>query len=713
MGQSQSHNKAKQHQGYFNPQYEVIRIVDDIIYGRIKHVKEKDSKNVYILKELAFNANKFLDEEVELLKARVSFDHPNIVKMIGYNVLESQQLCSKMFKIFIFIEKLNEDLDSELRERIANEDAYSENDLLFIAESMTSLLYNLQMRNMNHGDIRPLNIFYSAKDQAYKLTDPQLEVDRRANGLTKAIIHQAETFLAPEVLVNVPKKKVEHNADPYKMDVFSLGATLLGLATLSHSEELFDYKTGALNEDLLNERLKRVQDMYSNFTYELILDMLAYDDYNRPNFIDLEDKFLPYHEVIRQKKALPFKTLKKGNAFVRSIEEMGSKMPPIYEVEEKLVATSKASAINAKPLDSIEILSEEPEVGDEKEEKYASAPKIPAKSDKIFLTSSADFLEDDYPDKIDIRSEHEQEHEEEQIKIRYEYMEQIKSQSECMEQQIKSRSECMEEIKSRSECVEQIQSESSVELEDDLEMKIKRALERTQETYKQVQQVETLPVFERPAVEEEEDETVEDIITRRRNERKQKSKLHPEMESYVQVETFDIETSQKDEVTKPQDTVERRDFISFGNPNPNVYELKKLEENSPKVTTVDPDFLRSKEVEEIVKAYLKPNNNPGTYALEEASVSLKASSDPKDFYSVSHTYSSYLPKSAYTTSNFGIPDTKFDKPFSSEVVSATSTVNNYGYPLSQQHDKSLSHYSYLPISYFEQNIGNNSVKLNL
>jgi len=706
MGQSQSHNKAKQHQGYFNPQYEVIRIVDDTIYGRIKHVKEKDSKNVYLLKELAFNANKLLDEEVEILKARVSFDHPNIVKMIGYNVLESQQLCSKMFKIFIFIEKLNEDLDSELRERIANEDAYTENDLLFIAENMISLLYNLQMRNMNHGDIRPSNIFYSARDQAYKLTDPQLEADRRATGLTKAIIHGAETFLAPEVLGNVSKRKVEHKADPYKMDVFSLGATLLGLATLSHSEELFDYKSGALNEDLLNERLKRVQDVYSNFTYELILEMLAYDDYNRPNFIDLEDKLLPYHEVIRQKKALPFKTLKKGNDFVRSIEEMGSKMPPIYEVEEKQAATSKASVIHAKQMDSIEILSEELEVGDEKEEeKYASAPKIPAKSDKIFLTSSADFLEDDYPDQIDMRSEHE----EEQIKIH----------------QINSRSECTDKIKSKSS-VEQSRSKieiEPVEAEDDLEMKIKKALERTQETYKQVQEVDTLPVFERPAAEEEEeDEAIEDILARRRDERKKKTQLHPEMESYVPVETFDIDS--KDEVTKLQDKVERDNFKSFGSPDPAVHELKKLEDHSPRV---NPDLLRSKEIEEIVKAYLKPSadnssisKNSGTYALEEASVSLKASSDPKDFYS------SYLPKSAqgyYTTSNFGFPEARLEKPFSSEVVSATSTANNYGYTLSQnnwgvdgklhQHDKSLNHYSYLPISYFEQNLGNNSAKLNL
>jgi len=458
MGQSQSHNKLQQHRGYFNPEYEVIRIVDDPIYGRIKHVKEKNSKNTYILKELAFNANKFFEEELEVLKARISFDHPNIVRMLGYNVLESQQLCSKMYKIFIFIERLDNDLDSQLREKIVNEDPYTENELLFIAENLTSLLYNLQMRNTTHGDIRPSSIFYSEKEQVFKLTDPQLEVDRNSNGLTKAVIHRAEAFLAPEILENVPKRKVEHHADKYKTDVFSLGATLLGLATLTHSEELFDYKNGALNEHLLRDRLEKVQAMYSTFTYELILEMLAYDDYNRPNFIDIEDKLLPYHEVIRRKRPLPFKK-ESGLPHPHSIEEMPVVHEHEYEHEhehiERNAATSKASAIQAKPLDSIAILSEDCEV---EEERGFSSHKMPDhKSDGVFMSSS-DLQDEDYPEEQD--------------------------QEKYQEEIIKSKSS-----------VEQWRSKNEFEPDDDLDIQIKRALQRTQETYKQVQEVDSLPVY--------------------------------------------------------------------------------------------------------------------------------------------------------------------------------------------------------------------------
>ena len=166
---------------------------------------------------------------------------------------------------------------------------------------------------------------------------------------------------------------------------------------------------------------------------------------------------------------------------------------------------------------------------------------------------------------------------------------------------------------------------------------------------------------------------------------------------------------------------ERRNFISFGVPDPSAeshhtYELKRSEvlevNQNLKTSHHDNDLKRSKVIEEIMKEFLKPtpkkieeDNHKNSYALEEGSVSLKASSNLQDLYK-SPPYSA---QNHYTTSSLGIHSAAVNqsRPLYSEVVTASDNSNRYG--LSHE-VRALDYHDY---SSYVPSHGNSAIRLNL
>jgi serine/threonine protein kinase len=186
---------------------------------------------------------------------------------------------------------LENNLQTLLEHRRETKEPFTEGELLLIADDLITALSYFQSQGISHGDIRPFNIFY--KDQIYKLNDPSLNAQKNANGLTQAIVHGTKTYLAPELIPQVPQQKFEVTTDKYKADVYSLGVTLLSLATLTNSEDLYDYEKGTVNETLIRERLNNVSQNYSKFTHDLIEDMLIPQEAERPDSIQVSNKVTP------------------------------------------------------------------------------------------------------------------------------------------------------------------------------------------------------------------------------------------------------------------------------------------------------------------------------------------------------------------------------------------------------------------------------------
>jgi serine/threonine protein kinase len=297
MGQSQSNQATKDARVDFNPQVEVVQKVYEPHYGEIKIVREVNTQEQMILKDIVVNTKEAFEKEIDYLTKRVDVKHPNVVNILGYNTQDKHNFCSTYYKISLFIEYLEQDLLKEQESRKALNSNFSESEVLYIADNLIAGLSSFQSHGISHGDIRPFNIFI--KDNNYKLSDPTLNAQKGSNGLTAAIVQGSKTLLSPQLLEQVPKGNFEIKADRYKADVFSLGATLLGLSTLTNSEDFYDYQAGTVNASLLDERLSTLKRTHSDFTYDLIKSMLAIEEEARPDFVMLSNRLLPYQDQIR------------------------------------------------------------------------------------------------------------------------------------------------------------------------------------------------------------------------------------------------------------------------------------------------------------------------------------------------------------------------------------------------------------------------------
>jgi len=298
MGNKQSQPQANLTKANFTPDTEILSKTYDPHYGDIKVVRDFKTNETMILKEVVLNTKQAYDAEQAYFNTRVSVKHPNVVNVIGYNSHDKHNFCSTYYKVALYIEHFDDNLQTVLETRRAAKDPFTEGELLLIADDLITGLSYFQSQGFSHGDIRPFNIF--VKDQVYKLSDPSLNAQKNSTALTHAIVHGTKTYLAPELIPQVPQQKFEITTDKYRADVYSLGVTLLSLATLTNSEDLYNYEKGTINENLIRERLDNVKQNYSQFTHDLIEDMLITQETNRPDSIAVSNKVGPHKEYMRR-----------------------------------------------------------------------------------------------------------------------------------------------------------------------------------------------------------------------------------------------------------------------------------------------------------------------------------------------------------------------------------------------------------------------------
>lgn len=100
---------------------------------------------------------------------------------------------------------------------------------------------------MVHCDVRPCQIIQTDQKgvSVLKLTHHTLVHPLRNNYL-KALVQGEKTYLAPEVMPCLDRKEIEPKYDRIKADIYSLGMTLLYVATFldpaSHCYNFLNYR---------------------------------------------------------------------------------------------------------------------------------------------------------------------------------------------------------------------------------------------------------------------------------------------------------------------------------------------------------------------------------------------------------------------------------------------------------------------------------------
>jgi len=270
--------------------YEFEKKLSDQRFGEIKLLKEKNTKLKIFQKDFSSNSKKEFDSYVEEVKKRTQLSHPNVLRILGQNTKKEDLFCTDYYKVSLFFESFNYDLEQEIFKRAKKNEYFAEADLWCIFDSVISACAFLQENQMFHGDIRPFNVFIMNNGD-YKITDTRLfrqNFNPAYFGLLEGLDAKAH-YPSPQVfegLKDTDRNKPD-NFDLVKNDVFALGLTILEAAHLK-KPNVYDYEEYTVNSDKIEEALAKMKDRYSDTLIQTLRFTLNFSETERPDFLTLD-----------------------------------------------------------------------------------------------------------------------------------------------------------------------------------------------------------------------------------------------------------------------------------------------------------------------------------------------------------------------------------------------------------------------------------------
>jgi len=281
-----------------NTKYEYEKKLNDIRFGEIKLLKDKETNKKVFQKDSTSNNSKDLQSYIKEIKEGSKFSHSNLLKILGYNSIKEDFLCADFFKVSLFFEGFENDLEQEIRSRERKKDYFPETELWFILDSIASACAYLQRFKIRHRDIRPYNILVTA-DKDYKIALTSLfnknqdteyleRIDRLEN---KYVYYSPETF---------SQTQQPFYTEEYISDVFSLGMTLLEAANLKKLKNVYDFKTKKVNSEPIKQALESLKSRYSENFIKTIESCLDFNPSSRLDFIRLDKELGIYRKDIKE-----------------------------------------------------------------------------------------------------------------------------------------------------------------------------------------------------------------------------------------------------------------------------------------------------------------------------------------------------------------------------------------------------------------------------
>eukprot|EP00048_Salpingoeca_helianthica_P017567 m.237882 g.237882 ORF g.237882 m.237882 type:complete len:523 (+) comp21461_c0_seq1:196-1764(+) len=252
--------------------YNKLRVLGSGTYGRAWLVKEKETQQQFVMKEIKVANKRELEEaktEAELLS---KFDHPNIIK---YH--EVIQTGSKVVNI-VMEYAAGGDLQSKLvRRKMANSPFTQEEVMAWLAQTCDALLL-IHKEGMLHRDIKLANMFLTQDDQI-KIGDFGIArvLDHNAINISARTCRTpvgTPMYMAPELC--------QGKAYGQKADMWALGCALYELMT-------FTPAFNAQSLEGLMHRIKRgryeqnLPPIYSRDLQNLVYDLLKVNTAERPS----------------------------------------------------------------------------------------------------------------------------------------------------------------------------------------------------------------------------------------------------------------------------------------------------------------------------------------------------------------------------------------------------------------------------------------------
>ena len=264
--------------------FKVQHLIGEGSFGQIYHAVDKNNTK-FAMKKMIVNDENQIKMFIDEFNLVYSCKHPNILKIYGYF---HKKLDETTYALYVLMELATVDWDKEIKNRILNQNNYSEKELVQIMFQIVRALAFLQQNKYAHRDIKPQNVLVFG-NKVYKIADfgeaKKVQISKLTNTL-----RGTELYMSPILFqaLQMQKNDIIHN--PYKSDVFSLAFCLIYAATFTYNP-LYDLRKSndiktvnyVINRYFLNK--------FSVKFINMLRRMLEVNESKRFDFIELE-KFL-------------------------------------------------------------------------------------------------------------------------------------------------------------------------------------------------------------------------------------------------------------------------------------------------------------------------------------------------------------------------------------------------------------------------------------
>ena len=246
----------------------------------------KDRPGKYAVKIMYCRGEQDVKKKQNESMLQMSLKHPNICLCHSAFLDESY---TKGFKYVIVMEfSENGDLDMEIERRRLRRAPWTETEFFNHMSQLIDAFAYLQEKNLAHGDIKPRNLYLSGDkikigDFGDSNKSPQTLITKTYQVTGTVVYFSPLLFRAYLDIIRGKNSdgNVRHN--PIKSDVFSLGLSLLHMASLAKPNELNNLQNG---EDSLQQKIEKniAELQYSDRVKSLLSNMLQVNESKRYDF---------------------------------------------------------------------------------------------------------------------------------------------------------------------------------------------------------------------------------------------------------------------------------------------------------------------------------------------------------------------------------------------------------------------------------------------
>jgi len=286
--------------------YDYERKFNDKRFGEIKLYKEKGTDKKIFQKDLSLNSPQEFEEQVTKVRDSAALAHPGLLRTYGYNSKKDEIFCADFYKLSVFFESFETDLDQEINKRARTKEYFPETELWYLLDSIASACAYLQTNQVPHRDIRPYNVLITSE------RDYKISAANPFRQSTDAIFYEnferpesKAHYYSPELLKQITSpldKRTKYDA--YRSDIFSLGLTVLEAGNLERPN-VYDYERREVKEAAIRENLNKLRAHYSENFVRTVESTLRLNPEDRLDFSRLERELSVYRKDIREKARGP------------------------------------------------------------------------------------------------------------------------------------------------------------------------------------------------------------------------------------------------------------------------------------------------------------------------------------------------------------------------------------------------------------------------